>query len=118
MKVENIQKVMMSLEISDTYDQKDWKHDCGTPACIYGHATALAINTNDLSHLSNAEIEDIGRQYMGLDALTSLDLTRSFPYGQSIDLDPIQEPTNRQAIQVLDHLIHKGKVDWKRFKRE
>ena len=115
MKVENIQKVMESLKISETYDQMDWKHDCGTPACIFGHAAALAKNTNDLSELSHAEIEDIGREYMGIDPVMSLDLCKSSPYGRCIDLDPVQEPTTKQAIAVLDHLIHKGEVDWKRF---
>ena len=42
MNLDHLRKLRASIEASDTYDQSQWHHDCGSPACLGGHAAVLS----------------------------------------------------------------------------
>lgn len=113
MKIDNIKNVIKFLEVSETYDQSNWAHDCGTPACIFGHAAALNQNveTFDWDIIDFGYIQASGTDYMGFTDRFDIVESLSRPYPLR-DENAYHHPTNKQAIEVLNHLIETGEVDW------
>lgn len=80
-------------------------HDCGTVACLAGHATLLAGETN--YNKIDAYAYDTGKTYLGLTEAQAdaLFLPDTAPWA-AITLD--------HAIGTLEHLLEAGEVTWTR----
>jgi len=121
------------IERSKTYDQRGWTHsgdgpfDCGTPACVAGHACVLSgARIVDVGHRGHdgryrAPIwEYEGRRY------ATYSLAKKW-LGLSYDQDdPLfnaytvpdpdvgrREPTRDEAAATLRRLAVTGKVEWR-----
>jgi len=112
MNTKNVLKLAGVVEKSTTYDQTVHAYDCGIPASIAGHATALVyqnINCFDLGFKFNGNYIDINytaQKFLEIDVARADDLFQPHPLGD------FQDPTPAQAAQVLRHLAKTGEVDW------
>ena len=112
MNIDNIRKTIESLRASTTYDQTEYNDDCGTPACIAGHAVidaGLILKTN-LGYCYDVEgvvydIEEAAATWLGLKDECVVDLFYMYPLGG-------KTVTKEDAIKVLENLIETGEVDW------
>ena len=114
---ENIKKLIGALEESKTYDQARWCHTCGSPACIAGHAAALAGATDMGNGRCAVDgrtvfIDDTAIGWTGLDNRQSADLFSPIPFGN------LSEATKADAIATLEHLLETGEVDWEAAEKE
>jgi hypothetical protein len=82
------------------YDLQRGKHPCGTVACIGGW-------TEKLWQLNSAPNVLAPSKLLGLTAELGQELF--YPQGAKAAWYDI---TNAQAVQVLDHLLDTGEVDW------
>ena len=83
------------------YDQSCFVHDCGTPACIAGHAIDLAGQWS-----YNAAVWD-AVEWLGLDN------DQGHALFDPIPLSPDdKDPTTQDAAATLRHLAETGEVDW------
>ena len=106
---------MESLRKSDTYDQNEWMHKCGTPACIFGHAAALndKVDVFDLDIVDEEYIQASGADYMGI--ANEFRIVESLSNPRPLRRMGIRrDPINREAIKVLEILIETGKVNWRK----
>ena len=112
MNVDNIRTTIESLRASTTYDQTEYNDDCGTPACIAGHAVidaGLILKTN-LGYCYDVEgvvydIEEAAATWLGFGGQRVADLFSIYPLGE-------KTVTKEDAIAVLENLIETGEVDW------
>lgn len=74
-------------------------HNCGTVACIGGWTNAIFGDETESTYDA--------AKHLGLSDRTAHSLF--YPWGISKSFDEI---TIDEAIQVLDHLIETGEVDW------
>ena len=109
------------------YTQTEWTHGCGTPACIAGHAVALALTLEHIpggpsgeepqvgcpaaelyvgEYTSDLEIGVTAGEWMGLDGRMSEQLFEPHP------LPGDKHPTPRHAAWVLRNLADTGLVEW------
>ena len=115
MNVENIKRLIKHLQKEEVdYNQRFLRYDCGSPACIAGHAAYLCNlekTKRDKSvvrfeYLNQTKIALEAEEFLELeqDAMLADELFRPFPFGRA--------PSKRDAIKVLEHLIETGEVDW------
>ena len=118
MNIDNIRKTIESLKASTTYDQTDYNHICGTPACIAGHAivdagyifsspSGIIINQNG----DKAQLNKVISEWFGLSDAYLFDITRAAPLGRDNQGEYIHVP-KEYAIAMLEKLIRTGVVDW------
>ena len=118
MNIDNIRKTIESLKASTTYDQADYNHPCGTPACIAGHAvvdagyifsskTGIVINKNGDKVL----LDKVALDWFGFSDPYLFDITRPGPLGKDSQGEYIHVP-KEYAIAMLEKLIRTGVVDW------
>ena len=116
MNTENILKLANLIEFSETYDQTCFKHLCGTPACIAGHAVILAGGRLSPSSYDNGLCLDqhggrsharvVAKEWMGLNERQANDAFDPCPYSWDHDTTP------QDAAAMLRHLAETGKVEW------
>jgi hypothetical protein len=88
-------------------------HDCGTVACIAGHAVLIDHNVNaeptyeEAQKLMNTAFLGEARQILGLDYDTAYELffAREAPISR-------HRIKSDQAVRTLRHLAETGEVDW------
>ncbi|MGH6957858.1 MAG: hypothetical protein ACREEW_14425 [Caulobacteraceae bacterium] len=81
-------------------------HDCGTVACIAGHAAVLA---NPRESFYDIGIYSEARDWLGLNNFQAFDL---FEPGEVDDYGAV---TPQMAADVIDNLIDTGEVQWSKF---
>lgn len=90
-------------------------HTCGTAGCIGGWAEVLFVAKDD-DRIGEAKDEEVA-EALGLTEEQAHNLF--FPLvgikEAGIEIDSYTELTQAQAVQVLDHLMETGEVDWPRF---
>ena len=110
MNTENILKLADHIEGLDPseYDQSVFMHDCGTPACIAGHAVFLAGSWDEVSEDEESEYLTpcIASRWLGLRIPKAHELFDSDP----VHLD--ETPTPQDAARTLRHLAETGEVVW------
>ena len=117
MKVDNIRKTIESLKASNTYDQDKYYHNCGTPACIAGHA---AIDSNSsfkylvTGDVNTDELVDTACEWFGIKPLS---YEESELFGR-VYLPDDSSPTKEDAVTMLENWIETGKIDWDKRYRE
>lgn len=99
MNTERILKLADVIEESETYDQTQFFHPCGTPGCIAGHAVTMLGSDEKGPNTS-----EIAREELGLDEVQATALFFVWPFTIN--------PTAKQAATVLRHLARTGEVDW------
>ncbi len=77
----------------------DGPFDCGTPACIAGWAHALFKLKPGLEYY-----RDVGR-HLGLSRGDATDLFAAAQF-------PVVPRSTAQAVEVIDHYLATGKIDW------
>lgn len=95
-----------------TLDQM--RHNCGTAACIGGWAETLFVASQPEDRIGEAD-DELVHEALGITLEQANDLF--FPYQQLRDADmetDYNSLTQRQAVEVLDHLIATDSVDWPR----
>ena len=109
MNKENILELAEHIERLDPeeYDQRVLAHDCGTPACIAGHAAYLLSGMS--LYPSTGIIE--AKAWLGLSSIEADCLFDSMPFGAE---PGISAPTPQDAAATLRHLAETGEVDWRR----
>ena len=117
----NIKKVIKALgHAGDSYNQRKFRHECGSPSCIFGWASYLSCQEKnlDFGNILQDDLHDIATSFMGLDDIQTRALYTGVPYKETHDRYPhlnSPKPTNEQAMGVLQYLIETGKVNWWRF---
>lgn len=106
MRVDRLNQLADALEngLPDTeFDMADWieHRDCGTTACIAGHAALLAD-----PDVRWPEVEGTAEAWLGVDRVQSMELFTPLP------VDPWSKITASMAARVVRHLAKTGKVDW------
>ena len=103
----------MNHFVADTsHDVEDMTgRDCGTIACIAGHAYLLdkqaSPNAEAHAYRATTSYLDVGAEFLGI--TDSDDAERLF-YGSNYDR--LEDITPEQAITVLEHLRDTGNVNW------
>ena len=108
----NLNMLAEIVRNSDTYEQRWYRHRCGTPACIAGHACAAASMGGVLPE-EGLLIYSAAVDWLAIDEETAASLFNAFPL-----MDREEKPeglaTNEEAAEVLRHLAETGNVDWHR----
>ena len=101
----------------EDYDQSNWMHDCGTPACVAGYAVVACGGTlvpNDRCITSDGVMmraDDHAEELLELTAYQGDRMFISDPFGgQSRSIE--MRPTVADALAMLDHAIKHGEVRW------
>ena len=107
----NILKLADHIEGLDLeeYDQSVFAHDCGTPACIAGHAVFLA---GQWDQASVSRVARLARRWLGLQRSDAE--SASVVLFDSHPLHPDETPSPQEAAATLRHLAETGEVDWRR----
>ena len=107
----NILKLADHIERLDPeeFNQRVFAHDCGTPACIAGHALALAGRWGGGVE-GSTEDHPVGlaAKWLGIDKDTRALLFDSQPRGYATNY-----PTKEDAVATLRHLAETGDVVWR-----
>lgn len=85
-------------------------HDCGTVACIAGHAALLNGYRPRGKTRSNNKVQEHADEFLGISLRTARQLYNFNPLGSA-------DPTAKQAALVLFNLAETGKVDWEVARR-
>ena len=103
MNVENMRKLRDVIAESETYDQTAFIHECGTPACLAGHAVMLAGETplDSAPHIWNR-----AQEWLGLTHGQASKMFTVVPLGRDT-------PTKEDALAMLDRAIETGKIEWR-----
>lgn len=127
MNVENILQLADHLETlapSDGrvgYDQTRYVHPCGTPACIAGHACALAFGVGPYDVdgrliedvLGTEEESEVAARWLGIDEGTAKRLFAPRPFRiWGCAGEPAKDPEPWQAARVLRTLVRTRDVRW------
>lgn len=93
------------------FNMEDYRHDCGTPSCIAGWATALAHGLNE----GNTPIE--GSAHCTAVAFLSINSQDGMELFQPRGIHPDEwgNITPAHAAFTLRHLAETGKVDWSAY---
>ena len=97
---------------ADRFRQDQWRHTCGTPACIAGWSCALQhdkeqprqVNLNDYD---GSDIKRKAAEALGLTPREASDMFQPEPYGEFGE-----RPTAAEAVSVLRHYVETGEVHW------
>ena len=122
---ENLEIVADAIEASNTFDQKNYMHVCGSPACIAGHTVVLLdpgfiefcnpkLRSNFNRSTYSTTRDGIKRELrISIEASKLLGLTEFGP-GLLFDAYPMGGVfvTNKHAAKVLRNIAETGKVDW------
>jgi hypothetical protein len=89
-------------------------HNCGTVACIAGHAAIMAhpeapTNAFDMESYGGEDLHTIATTYLGLTELQASELFTPRYNGTRVDYAIV---TAEQAAAVLENLIETGEVTW------
>ena len=119
MNVTNLQKTRDYIaQHPGAYDQSNWMHDCGTPACVAGAAVAVCGGTlldEDRCITSDGEnwlLPDHAEKLLALTADQRAAMFTAAPYDSftgNFDLEPV---TAAEALAMLDHAIEHDEVRW------
>ena len=90
----------------EQYDQENWAHDCGTPACIAAWAVFLFAPSRYRRSRIACTIEQDAQELLGLTEFQGGGLFVPCPYG------PESSVTVDEAAQCLQLLVDTGDVDW------
>lgn len=132
MNVERLQQLAAHLRTLERtqFDMREWfmnrkpvstkdgwvEYDCGTPACIAGHAVAMFHELDLRAPL----VEQLGMHTVCTLAEELLDLQMNqsiplfMPPETSADGIRMYDATPQQAAEVIEHFINTGEVDWQR----
>jgi hypothetical protein len=121
MNIDNINKLIGVLKATETFDMRSYYHDdaapgCGTPACIGGHAQALA-GTSTPDHPFQTVVD--AQEFLDITPEQGSDLFILGGWGvpneqkrlkvQNYGLNKV---TREQAVRVLELLRDTGRVRW------
>ena len=110
MNKENILKLADHIErlAPEEFNQRVFAHDCGTPACIAGHALALAGRWGGGVE-GSTEDHPIGlaAKWLGIDKPTRALLFDTQPHGYATDY-----PSKEDAVATLRILAEHEVVAW------
>lgn len=124
---------MIAAHFRDFY-QAEWVHPCGTPACVAGFACAanggrLLVETVETESKrvvirtdckrpdgSIVSVSAYAREVLGLSHFQSEDLFYGMPFDKS--KTDRSQPTHRDAVATLNHLIETDEVRWQRAPAE
>ena len=124
MNIEALKKARDCLAESKTYDQSNWTHPCGSPACVAGHI--VAANGHEITKIPWGRVDVRCYVIMGGDArpidvaaavIAGLEIGQA---GQMFSGNPyvtscaeVQTPvTKEEALSMLDHAIEHDEVKW------
>jgi hypothetical protein len=93
------------------FNMGEYRHECGTPACIAGWAAAASVGdtTGTIKLEMYADIQ--AQQFLDLDG----DQASALFQPPCEDEDEWDEITPDHAAFTLRHLVKTGKVDWSAF---
>ena len=91
----------------EEYDQRVFEHDCGTPACIAGHAALCSMRGWGTLFKYHPTPILSARKWLGLDSTQTSLLFAAFP------LNVNANPTQQDAAATLRHLAETGEVVWR-----
>lgn len=96
------------VEQSETFDMRFPFHDCGTPACLLGHAKALA-------RVRGWRFAEPGGILLGLNSQQIDRLYSPMTGRYHFHSEPHQDSfiTQAHAVACLRNLAETGEVDWK-----
>ena len=116
MNKDNIRTLINVLKQSNTFDMSDYRHDCGSPACIAGHVQSIEAKKLVLHY------EKLVQNFLGVSKeQTHLIVNPIFKYANySAPKNPSDKGyiTKGHAIRMLERLLETGKVDWKGTKEK
>ena len=98
----NLERLARMLERSDSFDITELAHDCGTPACIHGHANVLLCRRGVFWIFS----EDMAKE-LGLPKDGYYKLCFDWTICGGLDSDQI---TGRMAAAALRRLADTGEA--------
>ena len=125
MNKDNIRTLISVLKKSQTFDMRDYNHDCGSPACISGHVVSilsLQLHGNKIYGL--VPYYTLVQDFLGVsEEQAYLIINPTFKYADySVSYHPHDDVpyegyiTKDHAIRMLERLLETGKVDWKESK--
>lgn len=113
---ERLLRLADAVEDSGSFDMTMYRHECGTPACIAGHAAALA----GIDRTEGPAIARAARDWLGLDEERGSELF--WPENEHANwwglTRRFQKVTRAHAGAVLRHLAETGRIDWSAGTRE
>lgn len=83
-------------------------HDCGTTACIAGHAAVMASPTLTASQLRDYNTKGVAQHWLGLDYDVATELFNPTTFA----VPDRPAVTRFEAAEVIDRLIETGGVSW------
>ena len=111
--VENINKLIDHLEsIGDSeYDQRRHTFECGSPACIAGHAVYLA--KGKVYDVEDCHISLIAGNWLGIHMVTKQKMFCANPMELN-RYSKTDAPTTKDAVRMLKNFLETGKVVWRK----
>ena len=110
----NVMATIESIRLSETFDMSryHWADDCGTPACIAGHA-CYASSVTSMPHTGEA-VAGHAAHWLGLDDEKAKELFEPNSEHASFKADEGESwfISKERAIRVLENLLTTGVVDW------
>ena len=110
MNVENMRKLRDTIAESETYDQGRFFHECGTPACLAGHAVMLSkAEAPVLADWKTAPVEYIvgyAAAWLGITGGQSISMFAGEPCDD-------RSATKREALDMLNRAIKTGEIEWR-----
>ena len=117
--VENVKMLRDEISKSNTYDQAMHEHECGSPACLSGHAYCLGNGLDFIpDNVCIQDMDEFSTEWLGLNEEQARDLFDdpskwvSDPDEDGNENEYYKEPTNGDACEVLEYLIESNEVDW------
>ena len=121
--VENVKMLRDEISKSNTYDQAMHEHECGSPACLSGHAYCLGNGLDFIpDNVCIQDMDEFSTEWLGLTEEQARDLfddpstwigeDEFDECGIVISESYYKEPTNADACEVLEYLIESNEVDW------
>ena len=92
----------------DGYCQGSWTHECGTPACVAGHAAALSRGREWVKGSAPGPISREAARWLELEEEEAAVLFRAIPFRWR------SAPTARDAAATVRHMAETGQVEWRR----
>ena len=112
MNIENVNKLIDHLESIHEieYDQKRYIFECGSPACIAGHAVYLAKGKKYDIEDEDCHISLIAGNWLGINKVAKRKMFHAFYWGHYQTGSP---PTKQDAINMLKNFLETGEVVWR-----
>jgi hypothetical protein len=113
---EHVQSLGIGFDITKYFGTGDCEHECGTVACIAGHAYIMQLQEDGICneeirramYRDEGHIPEKAQEYLGLTDEQSFDLFLGY-----ISKEHLGGITSRKAATVIRRFVETGKVEWR-----